>query len=111
MTRCGTCTSACCRAPGPVLLTAADIERLGAARAQLVTPTDLPGGHFVGQLERAPDGACVFLLDDGCAVHEVKPEACRTFDAETCGLYQPDARKVLGLVRLRSGKRQLIGEP
>jgi Fe-S-cluster containining protein len=97
---CATCWSSCCRLPGPVGVTAADVARLGDL-ARHVLPPDDPSSRFAGQLAKLADNACVFLRDDGCAVHEIKPEICRQFDAATCGMFVPDAEKESGRLRLR----------
>lgn len=101
MSPCATCTSACCRWPIAIGMTPADIERLGPARAVHVLPPEFPGGYYVGQLAKAADGTCIFLRENGCAIHEVKPEMCQQLEASTCRYYEPDAKKQLGLVRLR----------
>ncbi len=46
-------------------------------------------------------GSCVFLRDDGCAVYEVRPQACRDQSSSSCGAWSPDAEKIAGRVRLR----------
>jgi Fe-S-cluster containining protein len=81
------------------VVTAADVARLGPG-APFVPRPDLDPGH-VGVLQQTAEGACVFLGPDGCSVYERRPDVCRTFGAVTCDRYAPDARKQLGLVRLR----------
>ncbi len=80
---CQRCT-ACCRWPGQVQLTDAEIARLAAFRG--VTEDD-----FIQQftrlrqdrqglaLQEKPDGACIFLEGNDCAVQPVKPQQCREF--------------------------------
>ncbi len=34
-------------------------------------------GHMV--LHMRKDGACIYLTDDGCSIHSVKPQQCRDF--------------------------------
>jgi Fe-S-cluster containining protein len=82
-----------------VVVSAADVERLGGDGSVVKRP-DLEPGH-VGILQQTADGACAFLGPDGCSVYDRRPEVCRTFGATTCDRYAPDARKQLGLVRLR----------
>ena len=79
--RCG----ACCRVPGPVRVTAEEIDRIAAHLG-------LPPARFIAEhtvltadrrsltlLERA-DGACEFLDDViGCRLQDVKPRQCREF--------------------------------
>ena len=100
MKPCATCSSTCCRLPFPLTVTDADIERLGPLAVH-VLPLDQPTGAFVGQLPKQADGACIFLRDDGCTVHEVKPEVCRKFDPYDCGMFEPDPAKEQGRLRLR----------
>lgn len=95
---CATCASTCCRG-WVVVVSAADVARLGGDGCVVPRP-DLEPGH-VGALKQTAAGACVFLGPDGCSVYDRRPEVCRTFGAVTCDRYQPDARKQLGLVRLR----------
>ena len=95
---CADCTAGCHHLPG--YLVPADLERI---RTHLAPDTDLftwarryllasPGalvarGEKVFRIPtlvpaRRPDGACLFLTEDGrCAVHAVAPFGCAFFDA------------------------------
>ena len=84
---CSSCWSTCCRAPFRACLTAEDLERLGAAGA-LAVPTTAAG--YVAELPKDPDGACVFLRPDGCAVQETKPAGCAAFPAADCRYWAPN---------------------
>jgi uncharacterized protein len=76
--------SACCRWPGQVRVTDAEVARLAAFRG--LTEYD-----FIQQFTRLtrdrrglalldqPNGACIFLEDGNCAVQSVKPQQCRDF--------------------------------
>ncbi len=80
---CQRCT-ACCRWPGQVRLTEAEITRLAAFKG-------ISEDDFIQQFTRLrqdrqglalreqPDGACIFLEDNDCAVQPVKPQQCREF--------------------------------
>ena len=80
---CQRCT-ACCRWPGQVLLNYAEITRLAAFKG-------LSEHDFIQQfaklrpdrrglaLKEQPDGACIFLEGENCAVQPVKPQKCREF--------------------------------
>ena len=80
---CQRCT-ACCRWPGQVRLTDAEITRLAAFKG-------LSESEFIQQFTRLttdrrglalqdqPGGACVFLAGENCAVQPVKPQQCRDF--------------------------------
>ena len=80
---CQRCT-ACCRWPGQVLLGDAEITRLAAFQR-------LSEHDFIQQfaklradrrglaLKEQPDGACIFLEGENCAVQPVKPQKCREF--------------------------------
>ena len=80
---CQRCT-ACCRWPGQVRLTDAEIARLAAFKG-------LSEFDFIQQFTRLtsdrrglalldqPDGACIFLTDNDCSVQPVKPQQCRDF--------------------------------
>ena len=80
---CQRCT-ACCRWPGQVLLSDAEITRLAAFKG-------LGEYDFIQQfarlrpdrrglaLKEQPDGACIFLEGENCAVQPVKPQKCREF--------------------------------
>ena len=80
---CQRCT-ACCRWPGQVPLTEAEIFRLAAFRG-------LSEHDFIQQFTRLrpdrrglalmdkPNGECVFLDGENCAVQPVKPQQCRDF--------------------------------
>lgn len=80
---CQRCT-ACCRWPGQVRLTAAEITRI-AAFLQL-SETDFIQNYTRLQQDRRglavqekPDGACVLLAGDVCSIQAVKPQQCRDF--------------------------------
>ena len=80
---CQRCT-ACCRWPGQVRLSEAEITRLAAFKG-------LGENEFIQQftrlrwdrgglaLKEQPDGACIFLDGENCAVQPVKPQQCREF--------------------------------
>jgi Fe-S-cluster containining protein len=80
---CQRCT-ACCRWPGQVRLTEAEIAQLAAFK-------QLSEHDFIQQFTRLrhdraglalidhPDGSCIFLENGGCAVQPVKPRQCRDF--------------------------------
>jgi len=80
---CQRCT-ACCRWPGQVLLSDEEITRLAAFKG-------LSEHDFIQQfaklrpdrrglaLKEQPDGACIFLEGENCAVQPVKPQKCREF--------------------------------
>lgn len=94
---CQRCT-ACCRWPGQVRLTEAEITRLAEFRG-------LGEHEFIQQFTRLradraglalmdkPNGECVFLDGEDCAVQPVKPQQCRDFPnlwnfpgfEQTCG--------------------------
>jgi hypothetical protein len=80
---CQRCT-ACCRWPGQVRLTDAEITRLAAFQG-------LSEHDFIQQftrlrqdrrglvLQEKPNGECIFLDGDDCSVQAVKPQQCRAF--------------------------------
>lgn len=80
---CQRCT-ACCRWPGQVRLTDDEITRLAAFKklsefdfiqhfTRLTT-----GKRGLALLDR-PNGECIFLDGNDCAVQSVKPQQCRDF--------------------------------
>jgi hypothetical protein len=80
---CQRCT-ACCRWPGQVCLTEAEIAQLAAFKG-LSEPDFIeqftrlrPDRRGLALLEQ-PDGACIFLEGQNCAVQAVKPQQCRDF--------------------------------
>ncbi len=80
---CDRCT-ACCRWPGQVKVTAAEIGRLaahlGLSEADFVARyTRLNANRSGLALTDQPNGACVFLDGDSCRVNPVKPQQCRDF--------------------------------
>jgi len=80
---CQRCT-ACCRWPGQVCLSDAEITRLAGFK-------NLTEHDFIQQfaklradrrglaLQERPDGSCVFLEGENCVVQSVKPQKCREF--------------------------------
>ena len=67
---CDGCT-ACCRGHDGVKLDAGDVGRFRGAAHQ-----DDKGEWRLNQV----DGACVYLVDDGCSIHDVAPRRCQEFD-------------------------------
>lgn len=80
---CQRCT-ACCRWPGQVQLTDAEITRLatfhGLSEHDFIQRyTRLAHDRRGLALQEQPGGACVFLVGDDCSVQPVKPQQCRDF--------------------------------
>jgi len=80
---CQRCT-ACCRWPGHVNLTDAEIARLAAfkdmsERAFIEQFTRLRPDRRGLSLADKPNGECIFLEGDDCSVQPVKPQQCRDF--------------------------------
>lgn len=80
---CQRCT-ACCRWPGEVKVTEAEIRRmaahLGVAEAEFIeTYMRLRADRRGLALLDQGDGACVFLEGSDCRVQPVKPQQCRDF--------------------------------
>jgi Fe-S-cluster containining protein len=80
---CQRCT-ACCRWPGQVRLTEAEITRLAAFKGMtepefIQSFTRLTHDRRGLALMDQPNGDCVFLTDGNCAVQPVKPRQCRDF--------------------------------
>ncbi len=80
---CDRCT-ACCRWPGQVKVTDAEVERI-AAFLGLAMDTfrnqymRLNASRTGLVLEDRDDGACVFLEGGNCRIQSVKPQQCRDF--------------------------------
>ncbi|MEO5802499.1 MAG: YkgJ family cysteine cluster protein [Verrucomicrobiota bacterium] len=80
---CQRCT-ACCRWPGQVVLTDAEITKLAAFKnliefdfiQQFMRLTEDRRGLA---LKDKPNGECIFLDGNDCAVQSVKPQQCRDF--------------------------------
>lgn len=80
---CQRCT-ACCRWPGQVLVNNAEIKRLAEFK-------EMSEQDFIQQftrlrqdrrglaLKEQPDGACIFLEGENCAIQPVKPQKCKEF--------------------------------
>ncbi len=80
---CQRCT-ACCRWPGQVRLTDEEITRLAAfkhiSENELIQQfTRLRHDRQGLALREQPDGACIFLEGNDCAIQPVKPQQCREF--------------------------------
>ena len=79
--RCG----ACCRVPGLVRVSEADVETLAAALGMDVAAfteayTDLAPARTGLCLKGDPEGPCVFLgADNLCRVHAARPKQCRDY--------------------------------
>ena len=80
---CQRCT-ACCRWPGAVTVSPAEITRLAAylrltEHEFIQRHTRLREDRRGLALTEQPDRACVFLVGSDCAVQPVKPQQCRDF--------------------------------
>ena len=80
---CQRCT-ACCRWPGQVRLTDAEISRMAAYKGitehEFIQKfTRLRHDRQGLALMEQPDGACIFLEGESCAVQPVKPQQCKDF--------------------------------
>ena len=76
--------AACCRWPGQVRLTGAEVARLaafkGLAEADFIQRfTRLAGDRRGLALQEKPNGECVLLDGGECAAQPVKPQQCRDF--------------------------------
>jgi hypothetical protein len=110
---CPDCTRSCRHIPG--YLVPADLERLHrhlapgqdlrawakqhllASPGALVVRRGRPSRILTLVPARRPDGACLFLTEDGrCAVHAVSPFGCAFFDAHMAKA-EADRRSKLGL--------------
>ncbi|HEY9172921.1 MAG TPA: YkgJ family cysteine cluster protein [Verrucomicrobiae bacterium] len=81
--QCQRCT-ACCRWPGQVRLTDTEIPRLAAflrfSEFDFIQRfTRLSSDRRGLALQEKPNGECVFLQGNDCAVQSVKPQQCRDF--------------------------------
>jgi len=80
---CQRCT-ACCRWPGQVRLTDAEIARLAeflelGEYEFIQRHTRLTEDRWGLALQEKPSGACVFLIGNDCSIQSVKPQQCRDF--------------------------------
>lgn len=106
---CQRCT-ACCRWPGQVRLTDAEITRI-AAFLQL-GESDFIQRHTRLQqdrrglaLQEQPDGTCIFLQENLCAIQAEKPQQCRDFP----NLWKyPDAEKYCRAIPREVGEADYV---
>lgn len=80
---CDRCT-ACCRWPGQVKLTSAEISEMAAHQGMsehdfIQAYTRLRADRQGLALKDKQNGECIFLEGGGCAVNPVKPQQCRDF--------------------------------
>jgi len=80
---CQRCT-ACCRWPGQVRLTDAEVARiathLGLSETAFIQQhTRLRADRQGLSLLEKPNGECEFLVGNDCAIQPVKPQQCRDF--------------------------------
>ena len=104
---CVRCTE-CCRWPGQVRLTDAEItrlaEHLGMSEFDFVQRyTRLRADRQGLALQDKPGGECIFLEGRDCAVQAVKPQQCRDFPN---GWNFPGFEKIC-----RAIPREIPGEP
>ena len=103
---CDRCT-ACCRWPGQVKITTAEITRMAAHLG-------LAEDHFIQNYTRLnadrsglalidqPSGECIFLDGNDCRVNPVKPQQCRNF---------PNLWNFPGFEEMCRAKKVLLSEP
>ncbi|MGZ8921420.1 MAG: YkgJ family cysteine cluster protein [Limisphaerales bacterium] len=103
---CDRCT-ACCRWPGQVKITAAEITRMAShlhlSEDQFIQDytrlnTDRSGLALTDQ----PGGECVFLDGQDCRVNAVKPQQCRNF---------PNLWNFPGFEEVCRAKKVILSEP
>src|SRR5688500_8805386 len=80
---CDRCT-ACCRWPGQVKITDAEITRmashLGVGESEFIQAYTRLNTHRSGlALQDKENGECIFLESNNCRVNPVKPQQCRNF--------------------------------
>jgi uncharacterized protein len=80
---CDRCT-ACCRWPGDVNLTDAEIQaialHLGLSEPEFIRRHARVNQRRTGlSLTEKPDGSCIFLDGNACVIQSVKPGQCRDF--------------------------------
>ena len=80
---CDRCT-ACCRWPGQVRLSSEEISAIAAhlcleESAFIQRFTRLASNRQGLALQDKPNGECIFLEGDACAINPVKPQQCRDF--------------------------------
>ena len=80
---CDRCT-ACCRWPGQVKLTDAELSRIAAFKQMnefdfIQQYTRLAADRRGLALMDKPNGECIFLENESCAIQPVKPQQCRDF--------------------------------
>ena len=73
----------CCRQPGFVYLRHDDADRIAGflkmeARDFIDQFCDLEERRYL-VLKKYPDEACIFLDENGCKIHPVKPGQCKDF--------------------------------
>lgn len=81
--QCGRCGE-CCRIPGQIHLTDADITRLAALlklteHEFIQRYTDLSRDRRNLALRGDPASPCLFLRGNDCAVYAARPEQCSTY--------------------------------
>lgn len=76
--------AACCRWPGEVCLDEPELAKLAtflglSEREFIERHTRLRRDRQGLALQERPDGSCIFLEGNACAVQAVKPEQCKEF--------------------------------
>ena len=102
---CQRCT-ACCRWPGQVRLTDAEIAALAAFKGLsefdfIQNFTRLTQDRRGLALKDKPNGECIFLEGNDCAVQPVKPRQCRDF---------PNLWNFSGFEKVCKAVPKLVGE-
>lgn len=89
---CGGCTL-CCRSGELIVVTDEDAPPPGGwqlMQGGVVEGLPEAVSGVLGALAQRPDGACVYVTEAGCAIHEYAPMICKAF---TCaGLYEQTPR-------------------
>ena len=83
--KCGLCCSDTPLKTRHVLLLKSDAQRIAAhIKREIATfAFDITGrAPYVYEVYKVQDGKCVFLLNNGCAIYEVRPLICRFYPFE-----------------------------
>jgi len=104
---------ACCREPGYVRLLPEEPDAIAKflgmdIHAFIDKFTRLTRDRHCLSLIEAPDEACIFLSDEGCAIEPVKPIQCKNFPHKW---KFSDFEHICGWAKKVSGQNQPPGQP
>lgn len=95
--KCNGCTQ-CCRNWDSTWLLPSKGDKLEDYQIEIASMPEKPG--YVGpRLAHKPNGDCIYVGENGCAIYDKRPSACRSFDCRKWFKSTTDQQKRVFIMR------------